>query len=345
MLAACQACAAAAQFTVLCAVSAAAHHDEQPSSYGAACFGGLAAAWQRQLNEQRRAAGQGPCSLAILHCPLLLCPLSNTAFVLPAASAAAALPRVGKEPAGYSTSAPAAAGDSDDEHPGPPPPSAAAASSGRHSSGSGAPAAGLSLLAHALMDAAAVLGCRPEAFSLGPCARRVVQAMAFVPAPPGNAPPAALVLVDRLMDPVSPAQHPDLLVQRMLSALSTLPAAGGDAACGADSGSGGGGAAVLAPLCAQVPMPSLDAPPAAAGEAAGAPAGGASPSAAAADEDRGPPSMLPGSLRHPDDPQARRPLRSPPRPNLPAARGAAHVLSCPAGARNPHPPGRPRLLM
>ncbi len=180
VLAACEHCSSTAQFTVLCAVGEAAHHEEAPAAYPPACYAAVAAAWQQRLNEQRLAAGLGPCSLIIRHLPLLLCPLTSSAFVLPAASAAARLPRAGQFAAGYSTSAAAAAADSDEDQPhssgqaAPPAKAAAGRGSGRGSGSgsdgaSGAPAAGLSLLAHALVDAAATLGYRPEAFSLGPC--------------------------------------------------------------------------------------------------------------------------------------------------------------------------------
>lgn len=174
VLAACESCSAAAQFTVLCAVSEAAHHDESPAAYPPACYAAVAASWQQRLNERRLTAGLGPCSLVVRHLPLLLCPLTSSAFVLPAGSAAARLPRAGRFAAGYSTSAAAAAADSDDDEPHlaakAASPGARGSGSGSHSGGaSGAPTSGLGLLAHALVDAAATLGYRPEAFSLGPC--------------------------------------------------------------------------------------------------------------------------------------------------------------------------------
>lgn len=174
VLAACERCPAAAQFTVLCAVSEAAHHEESPAAYPPACYAAVAAAWQQRVNERRLPTGLGPCSLIIRHCPLLLCPLTSSAFVLPAGSSAARLPRAGRFAAGYSTSATAAAADSDDDapHSAAQAVSPAKGAAGRGSGSGGAPgppAAGLSLLAHALVDAAATLGYRPEAFSLGPC--------------------------------------------------------------------------------------------------------------------------------------------------------------------------------
>lgn len=303
VLAACRQCAGAAQFTVLSGASEAAHHDEAPSTYGAACFAATAAGWQQALNAERRSAGLGPCSLALLHCPLLLCPVSAAAFVLPTASAAAALPHAGHFAAGYSTSAAAADSDDDDQ------PAAAAAAA--HGGGGAAPASGLALLAHSLVAAMAALGHRPEAFALGPCARQVSRAMAYVPAPEGDLPPAALVLVDRLLDPVSPAVHADLLVQRLYDRLA--PPAGTDGSGsggGVDSGSGGSGASVMpfTPLCCQLPMPRLDPP--AAPEAAAA--------AAAAEGGARDDSALPGSLQHPSDAQV-------------SLGGCCEMLRCQAG--------------
>lgn len=276
VLAACHACSAAAQFTVLCSASEAAHADE---GYGPHSYASVAAAWQQQLNERRRAAGGGPCSLAIHHCPLLMCPLSSSAFVLPAAAACVTRPRAGRLAAGFSAQVLADSDDADADEGGP----AAAAGA------AGAGAHGLSLLAHALVNVTSLLGYRPEAFSLGPCSRRVCAAMGFVPAAAGDAPPAALVLVDRLLDPITPAQHADLLVQRMHCALS-----------------GGSSAAAFAPSLAEVPLlPLGPRTPAAAAEGDGSGGDGGTDSAAAGSGSRDAGSMLPGRLRHPDDPQAR----------------------------------------
>ena len=308
VLAACQLHAAAAQFTVLCCVSQAAHHDEAPALYGSSCYASVGCAWQRQLNEQRLAAGAGPCSLAIVHCPLLLCPLSSNAFVLPEAASAASLPHAGRLAAGFSTTAAAAAAaDSDDDEQ----PAAArggragSSASGPGGSGSGAPASGLALLAHALVGATAALGHRPEAFSLGPCSRLVCRNMGFVPAAAEDALPAALVLVDRLLDPVSPAQHADLLVQRLYD-LSGTQLGPGTAAAGAGSGSAGGGSAAgvpFAPLHIELAVPSLDPSPPPAAAAGGASDAPAAAGAEGGDSSRGPASLLPGSLRHVDDAQ------------------------------------------
>lgn len=124
--------------------------------------------------------------------------------------------------------------------------------------------------------------------------------MSFVPAAAGaDLAPAALVLVDRLLDPVSPAQHADLLLQRMYDQCSGCSGGTGNSSSG--GGSGGGSSTVhVDASCAVpfasppggVPMPGLDA-------AAEPGSRGTS-----ADGDRGPLSLLPGSLRHPDDPQA-----------------------------------------
>lgn len=304
VLAACSLHAAAAQFTVLCSSSQAAHHDELPARYGGSCFAALGAAWQQQLNEGRRAAGQGPCSLALAYCPMLLCPLSGTAFVLAAASAAATLPRAGRLAAGYSTSAAAAAADDSDEE-GPRPAEAPGRRSGSAGAAAGgSPASGLHLLAHTLTGVAAVLGYRPEAFALGPCSRQICSHMSFVPTMAEDAPAAALVLVDRVLDPVSPVQHADLLVQRLYSRLQQPGAAGGDAgqppaAAPAAAAGSRPRQEPFSPLARELPMPSLDQPPAAAA-APDAGSSGAS-SGGGADGARGAGSLLPGSLRHPDD--------------------------------------------
>ena len=131
------------------------------------------------------------------------------------------------------------------------------------------------------------------------CSRLVCDAMSFVPAASGaDLAPAALVLVDRLLDPVSPAQHADLLLQRMHDQFS------GSAAGDSGGSSSGGGSSTggmfdstscpppFAPLPGFVPMPSLDA----------AAEQGASRDTSN-DEGRGPLSLLAGSRRHPDDPQ------------------------------------------
>ncbi|EFN52991.1 expressed protein [Chlorella variabilis] len=309
VLAACSLHAAAAQFTVLCSSSQAAHHDELPARYGGSCFAALGAAWQQQLNEGRRAAGQGPCSLALAYCPMLLCPLSGTAFVLAAASAAATLPRAGRLAAGYSTSAAAAAADDSDEE-GPRPAEAPGRRSGSAGAAAGgSPASGLHLLAHTLTGVAAVLGYRPEAFALGPCSRQICSHMSFVPTMAEDAPAAALVLVDRVLDPVSPVQHADLLVQRLYSRLQQPGAAGGDAgqppaAAPAAAAGSRPRQEPFSPLARELPMPSLDQPPAAAA-APDAGSSGAS-SGGGADGARGAGSLLPGSLRHPDDVLAER---------------------------------------
>ena len=193
VLAACGMHPAAAQFTLLCAASEAAHHDEAPAVYGPRCFAATSAAWQQQVNASRLAAGHGPCSLAIQPCPLLcLVPLTSAAFVLPAASAAAALPRAGRLPAGYSTAAAAAAAEEEDKGPSS---GAAASSTGqgpqpRGGGGGAAPTTGFALLAHALVGTLSALGYRPEAFSLGPCSRLTASSMAFVPALAEDAQPA-----------------------------------------------------------------------------------------------------------------------------------------------------------
>jgi hypothetical protein len=352
----------AAQFVVLCTLTEAAHHDELPALYSSNCFAEVAASWQERLNEARRQQGHGPCSMTVLYSLPLLCPLAANAFVLPAASAAAAVPRAGQLAAGFCASSIATA--SDDESDEEPAPRAASSRRSGHSAerrskgGGGAtaapPATGVPLLAHAAAGFMAALGLRPEAFSLGPYSRLVCRHLAFVPAAAEDLAPAALVLVDRALDPVSPAQHADLLVQRMHDMLaqqgraesSLLPSAAPHNPAGtadasqqpsplagrrtpppapsrAPAGRAGqrSAAAPFTPLSLQLPMPSLDPPPPTSsgldaasstegagtapeqGAAAGSQQAGISDSRA-----RGGvrPSLLPGSLRHPGDPQADR---------------------------------------
>lgn len=138
------------------------------------------------------------------------------------------------------------------------------------------------------------------------CSRLVCDAMSFVPAASGaDLAPAALVLVDRFLDPVSPAQpqQADLLLQRMYDQFSRGAAgecsSSGDGSSGRSSASGSGdihgtpsSALPFAPLPGSVPMPSMDA------TAEPSRSGGSSEEGG-----RGLPSLLPGSLRHPDDPQ------------------------------------------
>ncbi len=131
------------------------------------------------------------------------------------------------------------------------------------------------------------------------CSRLVCDAMSFVPAASGaDLAPAALVLVDRLLDPVSPAQHADLLLQRMCDQFSGCSSDSGRPSSVVDGSSTGGMASStycghpFAPLPGMVPMPGLDAA-----------AGPGASRDASEDAGRGPLSLLPGSLRHPDDPQ------------------------------------------
>ncbi|KAL4855871.1 Sec1 family domain-containing protein MIP3 [Chlorella vulgaris] len=313
VLAACALHTAAAQFTVLCAASQAAHHDELPAWYRTSCYSATCTAWQQQLNDARRAAGQGPCSLSLLYCPLLLCPLSSTAFVLPPSAAAAVLPRVGAVPAGFSPRpATAAADDSDDDAPThkEPLPGRRGGGGGGGGNGSGktsqaaaGPTTGVALLAHSLSGVAALLGFRAEAFAVGPFSRLVCREMAFVPAMAEDAPAAALVLVDRVLDPVSPSQHADLLIQRLYSQLQQQQQQQQQQQAGSSTTSSStAGVPFPPPFCTHLPMPSLDGP-----AIVDPPAGGSTGTeAGTSGSPRDPQSMVPGCLRHPGDAQAER---------------------------------------
>jgi hypothetical protein len=200
--------------TVVCSVSEAAHHDELPGLYGPAAYTECAARLRRAL--QAAAPQAPPPNVSVKFAPLGLLPISDSFFVLPAAAPAAAGARAGGRPLGYGTEAHAADSDSDDEQGG-----AGAAPGAQRER-----AQGVSLLAHALAHAAAALGCRAEAFCLGPASRAVGRSLSFVApvSPPGGGPPptqsAAFLLVDRAADLVAPALHADLLVGRMLGARS-----------------------------------------------------------------------------------------------------------------------------
>eukprot|EP00887_Chlorella_sp_A99_P001780 scaffold19.g1780.t1 len=304
LLAACAAAQQAAQFTVCCALSEAAHHDEQPSIYSPACFADAAARMQQQLNAGRLAVGAGPCSVAVQHLPLLVCPVTPAAFVLPAGSAAAALPRLGPWPAGWDTALPRGAGSDSDDEGGPQQASAARRrASGPAAGQQAAPAAtgggtaGLALLAHVLTQAAAQLDLRLEAFSCGPTAAAVAKHLAFVPpaAAPGGAEPsetAALVLVDRACDLLTPALHPDHLLARIVGVLPLLPAS-----------LGGSGPAGVSPALLGAPAPHWQPEGEAAAAAEGAAAAPPAPPAAPAGAGEAPPPLLPGGLCAAGDPR------------------------------------------
>jgi hypothetical protein len=88
VLAACAANLQAHSFVVLSTLSEAAHKDEDPQLYSSSCFADVAARWERRVESQPQRQGR-PCQISIRACPLLACPLTSNAFVLPAAAAAA----------------------------------------------------------------------------------------------------------------------------------------------------------------------------------------------------------------------------------------------------------------
>ena len=333
LLHACGAARQAAQFTILSAVSEAAHHDEQPSAYSPSCFAEAAARMQQHLNTARLSDGVGPCSVAVLHFPpLLLCPVLPSAFVFPATSAAALRPRMGAWPAGWATAPPQGLdSDSEGEDAAHPAPASAAGVLGAGCGGtaglsSASSGEGLALLAHTLVQLAAVLGLRLEAFSCGPTSTQVAKHMAFVPpatSPSGEQPEetAALVLVDRACDLLTPALHPDLLLARMVDALpfamavaeAAAAAASGEREAGssaaeaadsggqstpaaADKGSGVGSSLPLLAVPTAAHWQPQGSASAAAAEGLGSAVGGSGDGSLSS-------TLLPGSLCAPRDPQ------------------------------------------
>jgi hypothetical protein len=84
----------------------------------------------------------------------------------------------------------------------------------------------MALAAHTLSMLGSQLGLELEVYTMGPTARLIGQSMGFIPALTTaggrETRKAALCLVDRIVDPVTPALHADLLVQRMLAALPPM---------------------------------------------------------------------------------------------------------------------------
>ena len=150
-----------------------------------------------------------------------MCPIASTIFTLPPASAAASFPRALGLPAGWSP-----VKDIEEQEK-------------RDGESSSSEYHGAALLAHTLSHVAASMGCRVEGFTLGPFSKLIGRALAFVPPPPPSlthaaaAPEqsAALILVDRAMDLVSPLFYEDVLVQKMLYITASI---------GEEEGEGGG---------------------------------------------------------------------------------------------------------
>ncbi|KAK9829698.1 hypothetical protein WJX72_007414 [[Myrmecia] bisecta] len=196
---------------ILSAVSAAAHTSQPSTMLGPDAFGEYQAALQEDLSEVRAReegpAGAGSIDIQVRYFALQACVLDGGAFVLPASSAAATAPRIGGSAAGWATA------------------------SGRHQADQELDAAesvGLQLLAHALVSFAADLNLRVDTFTVGPASHRLGEELCALPVPDGptGGPPtetASLVLVDRSLDLVTPASHPDHLLDQIFGSLPRRP--------------------------------------------------------------------------------------------------------------------------
>ena len=216
------------RITVACALSEAAHGEEDEEAYSSHCYEDFAAMMHSKCSEYEKYSVS--LSMKVIHVPLPVIPIGPSVFVLPAGSAAATARWRGK-PLGLdvrdihdadqhsfgrldgnisldrSTD-----GSADARH----------SLSQDHIFGS-RHTQGIAALAHALSHVAAALGVDAEVFCLGPASSDVAKAWSFVPPAslPGKADsfknhhPAAFVLMDRTGDMLTPCLHPDLLLSRM----------------------------------------------------------------------------------------------------------------------------------
>ena len=236
------ACITAAPYTfkivVACGLSEAAHHDESPLQYSPSCYSDFCSAVINQIPPMEKQQQHRGTDFTCKFCPLLVIPIGDAAFVLPAGSAAGTASTTSGRPLGYSTAAAlrTTADDSDDDeddddNTGAGENVAANPSSSRRSSTTTTKhhhhhrhrhsekerATGVAALAHSLSSVAVSLGVRPEVFSLGPAAVAVGKSLSFVES--SDAAPAAFVLIDRVVDVVAPSMHVDVLMQRVWALL------------------------------------------------------------------------------------------------------------------------------
>ncbi|EIE22710.1 hypothetical protein COCSUDRAFT_42345 [Coccomyxa subellipsoidea C-169] len=155
-----------------------------------------------------------PASLntSVEYFPLHTCGLDSGSFVLPAASSAAVSARIGAHPAGL---APPDALPGDD--------------------GLDAPeATGLKLVAHSLLGFASELGVRLDTFSLGPVSNLIGDEICAMAGSAAASETAALVLVDRCLDLVTPLSHTDHVLDQIYGTLQRRLAAGNPAVRSSD---------------------------------------------------------------------------------------------------------------
>jgi len=166
-----------AAVTVACAISEQAHHDEAPSIYTSSCYSDFCSNMRHRLGTSSILAGSHVPEIRVTFAPLVLIPIGDATFVLPAAGAAPSAGVAGGYALGYGGVI--ASMDSDGEEEGEEEGAELEESweQGRLL-GINKPSLklkprGVAVLAHTLAHVAAALGVRPEAFCLGPAARAV----------------------------------------------------------------------------------------------------------------------------------------------------------------------------
>ncbi|KAK9807126.1 hypothetical protein WJX73_008190 [Symbiochloris irregularis] len=201
--------------TILCSVSSAAHASQPSTMLGPSAYDEYANALAEDIAEVRgrppshallphshgQQSSSSHVSIRVHHLPLLVPALGPTAFVLPCSSSAVQLARIGPAPAGYFPPDPRIIGEE-----------------GLDSKG----AAGLKLLAHHLLHMAASLGFRLDTFSLGRASHLLGDEISAQPAPMGSEAspePAALLLVDRGLDLITPSAFSAHVLDRISEVL------------------------------------------------------------------------------------------------------------------------------
>ncbi|BDA45712.1 probable Sec1 family domain-containing protein 2 [Coccomyxa sp. Obi] len=191
--------------TILCSCSEAAHAGQPATMLGEHAYDSYLSALKEDLEQARKKMAseddktEAPNGFktTVQHFPLPACVVDSATFVLPAASSAAVSARIGAHIAGLG------------------PPDAVPGDDGLD-----APAAtGLKLLAHSLLDLASELGVRLDTFSLGPLSNIMGDEICAMPAPTPPTETAALVLVDRCLDLVTPLSHADHVLDQIYGTL------------------------------------------------------------------------------------------------------------------------------
>ncbi|CAL8470707.1 g10249 [Coccomyxa elongata] len=198
--------------TILCSCSEAAHAGQPATMLGEHAYDRYLSALKEDLEQASKEIAskddqtEAPngFNTTVQHFPLQACFLDSASFVLPAASSAAVSARIGAHIAGLG------------------PPDALPGDDGLD-----APSAtGLKLLAHSLLDLASDLGVRLDTFSLGPLSNIIGNEICAMPAPTAATETAALVLVDRCLDLVTPLNHADHVLDQIYGTLQRRSTSG-----------------------------------------------------------------------------------------------------------------------